>query len=123
MEKTEFSKIRKRLGKSQRQIAPLMGVALKTIRSYEQGWRPIPAHIERNLLFFLINQRGKPNKFTPCWEEKDCHQKEECPAWEFQSGNLCWYMFGTLCNGTREATYEEKIENCRSCNIFKSLIQ
>lgn len=123
MEKTEFSKIRKRLGKTQKQIASLLGISLKAIHSYEQGWRSIPSHIERNLFFFLINQRGKPNKFVLCWEEKDCHQKEECPAWEFQSGNMCWYLSGTLCHGDRESTYEEKITNCRSCDIFKSLIQ
>src|SRR5210317_2356162 len=83
MEKEEFSKIRKQLGKTQKQLAALLGMSLKTIHSYEQGWRSIPAHIERQLYFLLINQRGRKDSMKPCWEQKLCNVKEQCPAWEF----------------------------------------
>lgn len=122
MEKAEFSKIRKKLGKTQKQLAALLGMSLKTIHSYEQGWRSIPAHIERQLFFLLINQRQRHNQLAPCWEQKECDQKEDCPAWEFQSGHLCWFLCGTLCECTSESTYREKVNVCRSCNIFQSLI-
>jgi len=122
MEKAEFSKIRKKLGKTQKQLAALLGMSLKTIHSYEQGWRSIPAHIERQLFFLLINQRQRDNQLEPCWEQKECDQKEDCPAWEFQSGHLCWFLCGTLCECTSESTYREKINVCRSCTIFQSLI-
>ncbi|MEJ2137225.1 MAG: helix-turn-helix transcriptional regulator [Desulfofustis sp.] len=124
MEKEEFSKIRKQLGKTQKQLAALLGMSLKTIHSYEQGWRSIPAHIERQLFFLLIKQRGRnPDELIPCWEQKECQEKEDCPAWEFQSGHLCWFLCGTLCECTSESSYKEKIGICRNCKIFKSLVE
>lgn len=122
MEKTEFSGFRNRLGKTQKQLAGLLGMSIKAIHSYEQGRRKIPSHIERNLIFLVINQRKTQNQLAPCWDQKDCQQREECPAWEFQSGHLCWYLCGTLCGGTSESTYKEKIDICRSCNIFNNLL-
>lgn len=123
MDKKEFSSLRKALGKTQKQLASLLGMSLKTVHSYEQGWRAIPAHIERQLYFLLINQRGKNVDLKPCWEQKACNQKEECPAWEFQSGHLCWFLCGTLCECTSESSYREKISVCRTCPIFKSLTE
>jgi len=122
MEKAEFSQFRKKLGKTQKQLAGLLGMSLKAIHSYEQGWRTIPTHIERHLIFLLFNQRKTSNQLVPCWEQKDCQQKEECSAWEFQSGHLCWYMCGTLCGGISESTYKKKLDICRSCNIFNNLL-
>lgn len=122
MEKEEFSKIRKQLGKTQKELSALLGMSLKTIHSYEQGWRSIPAHIERQLFFLLIKQRGRNAELIPCWEQKECQEKEDCPAWEFQSGHLCWFLCGTLCECTSESSYKEKIGICRNCKIFKSLI-
>ena len=122
MEKQEFSSIRKKLGKTQKQLAALLGMSLKTIHSYEQGWRSIPTHIERQLFFLLIKQRGRNAELVPCWEQKECMEKEDCPAWEFQSGHLCWFLCGTLCECTSESSYKEKIGVCRDCKIFRSLI-
>ena len=87
MDKLEFRKCRKKLSKTQKQLSELLGMSLKTIHSYEQGWRTIPAHIERQLYFLLIQQRSRHNTLIPCWEQKQCDQKESCPAWEFQSGH------------------------------------
>lgn len=70
MDKHEFRKSRKKLGKTQKQLSELLGMSLKTIHSYEQGWRTIPTHIERQLYFLLIHQRGRNNVLTPCWEKK-----------------------------------------------------
>lgn len=123
MEKKEFAQARKNLGKTQKVLAQLLGVSLKTIHSYEQGWRTIPSHIERQLFFLLANQRGRKKPITPCWEVKQCDRKETCPAWEFQSGHLCWFLCGTLCNCGEYTTCKEKIKICRSCEILKSLLK
>ncbi|BDD85862.1 helix-turn-helix domain-containing protein [Desulfofustis limnaeus] len=123
MEKTEFSSIRRKLGKTQKQLAALLGMSLKTIHSYEQGWRSIPAHIERQLFFLLIKQRGKNKELIPCWEQKSCPNREACPAWEFQSGDLCWFLCGTLCDCTNDVSYRDKISICRECSIFKRLTE
>lgn len=122
MEKTEFNAIRKQLGKTQKQLASLLGMSLKTIHSYEQGWRSIPAHIERQLFFLLIKQRARNKPLIPCWEQKECRDKENCPVWEFQSGDLCWFLCGTKCECTSDSSYREKISICRDCSIFARLI-
>lgn len=122
MNKNDFSLLRKKLGKTQKQLAELLGISLKTIHSYEQGWRTIPGHAEKLLYFLFINQRGRKGTLTPCWEEKQCPVKEQCPAWEFESGHMCWYMCGTLCDCTKDACHKEKIDICKTCPIFNSLI-
>ncbi len=53
MDKKVLSQIRLHLGKTQRQMARLMAVSAKAIQSYEQGWRNIPVHIERQMLFLM----------------------------------------------------------------------
>ena len=123
MTKEEFSLARKKLGKTQKKLAELLGMSLKTIHSYEQGWRTIPAHIERHLYFLLINQRGRVNNLKPCWEKKMCTVKEDCPAWEFQSGHLCWFLSGTLCECTQAVSQKEKLSICKSCDIFTELMR
>ncbi|MFH1488783.1 MAG: hypothetical protein ABII06_07765 [Pseudomonadota bacterium] len=42
MTKKEFSIIRGHLGKTQAQMAHLLGVSLKAIQSFEQGFRKVP---------------------------------------------------------------------------------
>lgn len=123
MEKNEFSTARKRLGKTQKQLAELLGMSLKTVHSYEQGWRTIPSHIERQIYFLLINQRTRNKQLTPCWEIKACEDKEQCPAWEFQSGHLCWFLCGTLCDCTNSASNRKKLSICKTCAIFTQLLE
>jgi DNA-binding XRE family transcriptional regulator len=122
MEKLEFRTSRKKLGKTQKQLAELLGMSLKTIHSYEQGWRSIPNHIERQIYFLLIHQRNRNKSLTPCWEKKHCEIKEDCPAWEFQSGHLCWFLCGTLCECTQDADRKDKLKICRECDIFTKLL-
>ncbi len=123
LEKQEFAVSRKRLGKTQKQLAELLGMALKTVHSYEQGWRKIPTHIERQMLFLLCKQRVRQKTLVPCWDKKQCEYKLECPAWEFQSGHLCWFLNGTHCEHTQGMTNGDKIQRCRSCEILTSLLE
>lgn len=123
LNKEEFAQARKKLGKTQKVLAKLLGVSLKTVHSYEQGWRSIPSHIERMIFYLLANQRGKGKTLISCWEEKQCGMKENCPAWEFQSGHLCWFLCGTLCDCGDYETCADKIKICRSCKIFRSLLE
>jgi DNA-binding XRE family transcriptional regulator len=53
MDKKEFSYYRKKLQKTQKEMAQLLGTSLKAVESYEQGWRSIPVPVERQVLFFL----------------------------------------------------------------------
>ena len=55
MDNKEFAAFRKALKKTQKQIAELLGTSIKAVHSYEQGWRKVPAHVERQL-FFLVSR-------------------------------------------------------------------
>ena len=50
MNRKEFSRIRQHLGKTQKEMAQLLGTSVKAIQSFEQGWRSVPGHIERQAL-------------------------------------------------------------------------
>lgn len=123
MNKETFAKLRAQLGKTQKALAVLLGVSLKAVQSYEQGWRPIPIHVERQLYFLLVNQRGSGRgKRQDCWTLKKCGRKKECPAWEFQAGHLCWFLSGTRCECAQDKTWKDKIAICRECEALTSLL-
>ncbi|MBU1565247.1 MAG: helix-turn-helix domain-containing protein [Proteobacteria bacterium] len=122
MEIDDFYKARKKLGKTQKELAELLGLAMKTVQCYEQGSRKIPAYIEREVWYLLSNQRGIPITTEMCWDVVECGVKEQCPAWEFQTGHMCWFICGTMCECTKGCTLEEKSGKCRSCMIIQDLL-
>ncbi|MCI5115103.1 MAG: XRE family transcriptional regulator [Candidatus Electrothrix sp. AW2] len=121
MTSSEFSYYRKKLGKTQKSLSGLLGVSIKAVQSYEQGWRGVPLHIERKLYFLLVNRRKNGSgKRKDCWTLKKCDCKKECPAWEYQAGHLCWFLNGTLCTCTNGYEGKDKMEICRSCEVLTS---
>jgi len=124
LESKEFSQFRKKLKKTQKQMAELLGTSLKAIHSYEQGWRSIPTHVERQLYFLLSRSRDSQSGRKSCWAIKKCppDQKKQCPAWEFRSGKLCWFINGTICEGTPHKNWREKMEICRTCEVLTSML-
>ncbi len=73
-----------------------------------------------------------------CWEYKNCgrqiggkNTKElgECPvarSIQFDgandgnnAGRLCWAVLGTLCDGTIQESYEDKLRQCLQCDFYK----
>jgi DNA-binding XRE family transcriptional regulator len=114
MNKKEFSKIRERLGKSQKEMAQLLAVSLKAIQSFEQGWRNIPTHAQRQSLFLLAMKESKYGSPS--------ETREKCPAWEYHSGHLCWFISGTICQGEVQGNWESKMKICRKCKVFKSML-
>ena len=89
MKKKKFAEIRRYLGKTQSQMARILGVSSKGIQSFEQGWRNIPVHIERQILLILALKNHAAQKDKPCWLTKDCpvETKHDCPAWQFDAGH------------------------------------
>ena len=53
MESKEFKMFRSRLERTQKEMAQLLGISIKAVHSYEQGWRKIPGHVERQIYFLL----------------------------------------------------------------------
>ncbi len=124
MQAKTFSRFRKKLKKTQKQMAQLLGTSIKAIHSYEQGWRSIPVHVERQLYFLLTRKLSGQNGVKPCWQVRSCTQekRDQCPAWEFSSGDLCWFINGTICSGTVHDSWREKMKLCRTCDVFKDTL-
>jgi len=120
--KKEFSEIRCHLGKTQRQLAQILGTSLKAIQSFEQGWRKVPVHTERQILFLLAMKKSPRQKNRPCWVIRECRRevKQNCPAWEFQVGDLCWFINGTVCQGRAQEDWRKKMKICRQCKVFRA---
>ncbi len=124
MTRAEFSDCRKRLKKTQKEMAQLLGTSIKAVHSYEQGWRNIPPHVERQMFFLISRVRNQGKNKKPCWIVKNCpaSRKTTCPAWEFNSGDLCWFINGTVCQGEVHTRWQDKIQLCRSCDVFRHLM-
>ena len=121
MDKQNFLLARKKLNKTQKQLAELLGSSTKAIQGYEQGWRSVPPHVERQVFFLLSRQRQKNNlNPSPCWEIKKCppERREQCPAWEFQAGELCWFINGTICECKAHKNWKGKMTICRDCEVL-----
>jgi DNA-binding XRE family transcriptional regulator len=120
MDHQEFASLRKFLKKTQREMAQLLGISLKAVHSYEQGWRQIPPNVERQMLFLYALKKRLRGRPRLCWTIKKCpkEQRSKCPAWEFRTGHFCWFINGTICVGRPQRNWQEKIKICRRCPIF-----
>ena len=125
MQSREFTRIRHYLGDTQGQLARLFCVSPKAIQSYEQGWRNIPASIERQLLFLLSMKRSLDERTRPCWEINNCPNewRRNCAAWEFKAGHLGWFINGAFCKGNSSDSCEQKMQLCRQCEVFRLILR
>jgi transcriptional regulator with XRE-family HTH domain len=64
MESSEFKEFRAKLNKTQAQMAQLLGVSLKAVHSYEQGWRSVPAAVERQMYFLVVKQNTQKDQWN-----------------------------------------------------------
>ena len=119
MDSREFSALRQRLQKTQKEMSQLLGTSIRAVQSFEQGWRKVPSHVERQILFLLAMKKGIKN-LRPCWEIRKCavERRQACPAWEFRVGHLCWFISGTRCQGKALGSWAQKIRVCRKCKTF-----
>jgi DNA-binding XRE family transcriptional regulator len=124
MNKKEFSQIRGSLGKTQSQLARLLCLSPKAVQSFEEGWRNIPTYVERQLLLLSCLRHTKTREFKPCWEIRNCsgEWRNNCIVWEFKSGYYCWFIGGTFCHGQFQDNWAKKMEFCRQCEVFQSML-
>lgn len=123
MTKHEFVQIRRNLAKTQSELAQVLGTSLKAVQSFEQGWRNIPAYIERQMLFLhAMKHADQPG--DPCWETQECDPsvRKKCPAWQLQVPNLCWFVNGTLCQGQAQGNWGRKMAVCRNCSVLQAVL-
>lgn len=124
MDKKHFSRIRRRLRKSQSEMAQLLTVSLRAVQSFEQGWRNIPAHVERQMLFLVAKEKLGNRESAPCWVILDCptETRRNCPAWMFHSGELCWFINGKISQGKVQKSWRKKMEMCQQCKAFQRIL-
>ncbi|MGD2086531.1 MAG: helix-turn-helix transcriptional regulator [Candidatus Aminicenantes bacterium] len=121
MQKEKFYQIRKRINKTQKEMAALLGVSIKTVESYEQGLRNIPVNVERIVYFLLFKlNMEKINGKENCWDVKKCpaSTRENCIAWAAKEGFFCWFLTGKVC-AHEKLISRETTSNCFGCSFFK----
>ena len=125
MDSKEFIHIRQKMNKTQKQMAHLLGTSVKAVTSYEQGWRTVPVYVERHIFFLVSRMREGKKGQRSCWVIKKCppELKKQCPAWEFRAGKLCWFINGTICEGSVQENWKEKMKICRSCEVMISMMK
>lgn len=121
MTSNEFNAIRRRIDKTQQEMARLLGVSPKSVASYEQGWRRVPANIERLVYFLLFKLNRK--KFSPadlCWVRQKCPEgiRENCIAWTAGEGLFCWFLTGKSCV-RQKALKGPASRTCLECDFFR----
>lgn len=121
----EFTKARSILGKTRKQLAQILCVSPRTVQSFEQGSRNIPVHIERDILLLLSLKNKQAQGTRSCWNITNCpiECKANCIVWELKAGHICWFVSGTYCHGQIRNSWEDKIEVCRECDVYKKMFE
>lgn len=125
MEPEEFVRFRLWLGRTQASLSQLLGISVRAVCAYEGGWRRIPPHVQRQVMFLAWKRLGRDAPHGPCWKVMKCPSdcRDTCPAWEFRVGDLCWFINGTHCHGAVQTTWVEKMALCRKCRMLKPLLK
>lgn len=120
MEAAQFAAVRKQLGFTQEQLSRVLLISLKTVRSYEQGWRSVPQNMERQMMLLASMRNVSGKGIRSCWDVKKCavEGRRQCPAWQLKAGHFCWFINGTVCEGETHGSWDEKIKICRKCDVF-----
>lgn len=122
MDNLIFGRLRRVLGKSQKALSEMLGISLKAVQSYEQGWRNIPPAVERMLYYIAFKLECRRLKdLSPCWKVRSCPKeiKKECTAWKIRDGFYCWFITGRLCSARKYSGRPDA--DCYECPVFQYL--
>ena len=116
-------RIRKLLGRTQEELAGALGMSLKAVQSYEQGWRGVPARVLIQLLILVALYRKQSGDDVPCWEVRRCEAKQRagCASYTMGSGQFCWFIGNKTCRPAGTDAGAEIIP-CMSCPVVKRLL-
>jgi DNA-binding XRE family transcriptional regulator len=114
-------KIRHKVGMTQAAIAQALGVSIRAIQSYEQGWRDVPTHIMVQLLVLAAAYHTKGERKS-CWEIRGCspEAKANCPCCK-TDGKLCWLVSGRKCSPVSEG--HNNLEACMDCAVVHQILK
>jgi DNA-binding XRE family transcriptional regulator len=127
MSGAQFARLRASLAKSQRELAELLGLSLKAVESYEQGWRNVPSHVERLLYFLLFKlNEDEIEAEEPCWTSRNCpdERRAKCVAYIAKEGRFCWFFTGRLCATAKAAGSADDGDEggCYTCEVFARML-
>jgi len=121
----DLHSVRKILGKSQREMAELLGISIRAVQSYEQGWRSMtPATQRLALLFLFLRWRQTQKKVKPCWKIRGCAPKDraQCPVYVNRGGEFCWLISGNRYDHEILGSWKAKLAACQACPVMQRWI-
>ncbi|MDA3924937.1 MAG: helix-turn-helix transcriptional regulator [Kiritimatiellae bacterium] len=115
-------KIRVHLGMTQAKVAQSLGISIRAIQSYEQGWRETPTHVMVQLLVLAAAYRSNAIERKPCWAIKGCPSSklEKCPCYR-TNGHFCWLVSGRKCAENRNCESND-LTACLNCPVVEQLL-
>jgi len=121
-------RIRQQFGVTQAKLAVAMGTSIKTVQSYEQGWRNVPTRALVQLLVLLAIHRRREIDKVPCWEIRKCRQtaREDCPSYTIGEGQFCWFVSAgaTKCPTDLDtADTDDDLLPCMGCEVIRRLLR
>jgi len=122
MESEVVKRIRGKVNMTQAEVAHSLGVSLRAIQSYEQGWREVPVHIMVQLLVLAAAHHPADDVRKPCWEITGCppERQVKCPC-RCTDGSLCWLVSGRMCAGASNNPSHD-IQGCLKCPVVKQIL-
>jgi DNA-binding transcriptional regulator YiaG len=122
MDSEVVKRIRKKIGMTQTGVAHALGVSLRAIQSYEQGWREVPTNIMVQLLVLTAAHHPSEVERKPCWEITSCppERQAQCPC-RRTDGSLCWLVSGRMCAGAANSGCHD-IQGCLHCPVIKQIL-
>ncbi|MGJ5815835.1 two-CW domain-containing protein [Paludibaculum fermentans] len=92
------------------------------------------------VLFPIRDWRFQVNQNSNCWDVKKCGRQPGgsrsadlgiCPAAVDEKasglnggqsgGRVCWALTGTLCGGTVQGSFAQKLSNCMQCDFYQQV--
>ena len=79
----------------------------------------LAAYFDRPVKIFLKKPQLAGKKLK-CWEHIKC-EEPSCPAYGSDE-TRCWLVLGTHCAGLTVASFPEKTESCKNCEVLQKLV-
>ena len=121
-----FRRVRSELNITQNEMASILGLSEKAVQSYEQGWRPIPWHVQKMATLLLsLKRRSENGRIIRCLDVQRCtsRRRADCPAYQYGRGEFCWLVEGGCCDDAAPRNWRERLARCSKCEAMKHLFR
>ena len=117
------SAVRKAVGMTQVELGGVLGVSVRAVQSYEQGWREVPSATLLHMFAVLASARRPKLRDVPCWSLTRCPEstRSACRSHRLNEGLFCWLVAGNAC-GRRGGDPGDPLK-CIECPVINRLIQ